>query len=95
MMPSSARRWAAIAGNLAGAAFSLFLIIYGSQIAYEAWDFGDLSPTSLRFPLWIYYACLPIAGTLIGVAHLIVAFDLTTRREQVVDAAGAHGIREN
>ncbi|WGF87986.1 TRAP transporter small permease [Marinivivus vitaminiproducens] len=70
---------AAIAANLAGAVFSLFLVVYGGLVAYEAWDFGDLSPTNLRFPLWIYYACLPVAGVLIGVGHLLAAGRLMRR----------------
>ena len=76
MMPAWLQRWAAIAGNLAGAAFSLGLTAYGSQVAYEAWDFGDLSATSLRFPLWIYYACLPFASGLIAIAHVSVALEM-------------------
>lgn len=65
-----------IAANLAGVGFALFLVRFGGMVAYDAWDFGDLSPTSLRFPLWIYYAALPVAAVLIALAHLRVAVEL-------------------
>ena len=65
-----------VAANFAGFAFALFLGWYGFLVAYEAWDFGDLSPTNLRFPLWIYYAALPVAAFLMAVGHLRVAIAL-------------------
>ena len=70
------QRWAEVAANLAGVAFAGFLAYFGGRVAYEAWFFGDLSPTLLRFPLWIYYGALPTAAALIGVGHLLAAIDL-------------------
>lgn len=70
------RHLAEIAANLVGFAFALFLGWYGYLIAYEAWDFGDLSPTNIRFPLWIYYAALPIGALLMAIGHLRVAIAL-------------------
>lgn len=76
MMSPRQRHILDIVANLAGFAFALFLVRFGAMVAYDAWDFGDLSPTSLRFPLWIYYALLPVAGVLIAIGHLRVAVEL-------------------
>lgn len=56
-------------GDLLGAAFSLLLVVYGAMITYEAYDFGDLSSTSLRFPLWIYMAALPAGALLMAIRY--------------------------
>ena len=76
LMPSSWQRYFEILANLAGVGFAIFLAYYGGLVAYEAWDFGDLSATQLRFPLWIYYSALPVAALLIAIGHLRVAFAL-------------------
>lgn len=76
LMSWRVQRWAEVAANLAGVGFAGFLAYFGGRVAYEAWFFGDLSPTLLRFPLWIYYAALPTAAVLIGIGHLLAAIDL-------------------
>jgi len=76
LMSPRLRHWSEIAGNVAGFGFALFLIWFGGLVAYEAWFFGDLSATALRFPLWIYYAALPVSGVLIAVGHLRVSIEL-------------------
>lgn len=70
------QRWAEVTANLAGIVFAGFLAWFGGRVAYDSWFFGDLSPTLLRFPLWIYYAALPTAAVLIGLGHLLAAIDL-------------------
>lgn len=59
------------AGDLLGAAFSLLLVVYGVMITVEAYDFGDLSSTSLRFPLWIYMAALPVGALLMAIRYAL------------------------
>jgi TRAP-type C4-dicarboxylate transport system permease small subunit len=54
-----------------GFTFSLFLVVYGGAVAWETYTYGDLSITSLRFPLWIYAACLPVGALLMGVRYLL------------------------
>jgi len=48
------RRWVSIFGELLGLAFALLLLGYGTAITWQTWSYGDVSTTSLRFPLWIY-----------------------------------------
>lgn len=76
LMPRPWQRACDILANLAGVGFAFFLAYYGGLVAYEAWDFGDLSATQLRFPLWIYYSALPVAALLIAIGHLRVALAL-------------------
>lgn len=54
-----------------GLAFAGMLLWYGSVLAYQAWDYGDVSTTSLRFPLWIYYAALPAGALALGIGYLV------------------------
>ncbi|RAI01739.1 hypothetical protein DLJ53_10040 [Acuticoccus sediminis] len=73
LMPTTVQRGLDVLANLVGAAFAVFLFRYGYAVAYEAWDFGDLSATTLRFPLWIYYASLPVSAALIAIGHVTAA----------------------
>lgn len=53
-----------------GLALAGMLLWYGSVLAYQSWDFGDVSTTTLRFPLWIYYAALPAGALALGIGYL-------------------------
>ncbi len=74
-----------IAGHVVGIGFCLVLAWFASQVTYEAWDFGDLSPTNLRFPMWIYYAALPLAAVSMAIRHLIVLVRLLTGSRTAMD----------
>jgi len=63
------RRRVSIFGELLGLAFALLLFGYGTAITWQTWSFGDVSTTSLRFPLWIYSAALPAGALLMAVAY--------------------------
>ena len=76
VMPPRPKHLAEIAANLTGFGFCLMLAWLGWLVTHEAWDFNDLSPTNLRFPLWIYYAALPVAALLMALGHLRVTIEL-------------------
>lgn len=63
------RRWVSILGELLGLAFALLLLGYGAAVTWQTWSYGDLSTTSLRFPLWIYSAALPVGALLMAAAY--------------------------
>jgi TRAP-type C4-dicarboxylate transport system permease small subunit len=50
-----------IAIALLGIAFLAFLGWQGFRVAHEAFVYDDRTASSLRFPIWIYYAILPVA----------------------------------
>ncbi len=69
MFPPNFRRRVSIFGELLGLAFALMLTGYGATVTWQTWSFGDVSTTSLRFPLWIYSAALPVGALLMAVAY--------------------------
>ncbi len=71
MFPERARRAVATFGLLLGLAFALVLLWYGGRAAYGSWDYGDVSTTSLRFPLWIYVAALPAGALSLAIGYLV------------------------
>jgi len=56
--------------DLLGLAFALLLIWYGGVAAYQSWSYGDVSTTSLRFPLWMYVAALPAGGLTLAIGYV-------------------------
>jgi len=69
MFPAGFRRLVTLFGELLGLAFALLLVGYGATVTWQTWSFGDVSTTSLRFPLWIYSAALPVGALLMAVAY--------------------------
>lgn len=71
MMPPGMQRALAIGGDILGVVMSAALCWLGYLVTYESWDFGDVSTTTLRFPLWIYQASLPVGMALMTVSYLM------------------------
>ncbi|MBV1865870.1 MAG: TRAP transporter small permease [Rhodobacteraceae bacterium] len=71
MLPLSGRRMAELFHCFVGLTFSGILFYYSYLAAFEAWDFGDLSAGTLRMPLWIFYAGLPVGFGLVVLRYLI------------------------
>ena len=80
MFEAGFRRRVGIFGELLGLAFALLLAGYGTAITWQTWSFGDLSTTSLRFPLWIYSAALPVGGLLMAVSYAQRVVNLFRKR---------------
>jgi C4-dicarboxylate transporter, DctQ subunit len=74
------RRWVGIFGELLGLAFALLLLGYGTAITWQTWSYGDVSTTSLRFPLWIYTAALPVGALLMATAYAMRCLNLFRRK---------------
>jgi C4-dicarboxylate transporter, DctQ subunit len=56
--------------DLLGLGFGVLLIWYGGLAAYQSWSYGDVSTTSLRFPLWIYVSALPAGGLTLAIGYV-------------------------
>ncbi len=70
-MPAGVQRALAIMGDVLGVAMSATLCWLGYLVTYESWDFGDVSTTTLRFPLWIYQSALPAGMALMTVSYVL------------------------
>lgn len=71
MLPMWLQRALLTLGDLLGLVVSLVLCWYAYLVTYEAWDFGDVSTTTLRFPLWIYAAALPLGMGLMALRYAL------------------------
>ena len=61
----------ALLADVLGLIFSVGLVYFGGVVSYQAWDFGDVSTTVLRVPLWIYFSALPAGALLMAIAYLV------------------------
>lgn len=61
----------AIVADVLGLMFSIGLVYFGGVVAYQSWDFNDVSTTMLRMPLWIYFASLPAGAFLMLLAYAV------------------------
>ena len=68
--PPALRRGVEIFIDLLGLGFGLLLVWYGGIAAYQSWSYGDVSTTSLRFPLWIYVSALPAGGLTLALGYV-------------------------
>lgn len=71
MFSAATQRRLHLFSDILGLLFCGMLVYYGGLVTWQAYDFGDLSISSLRFPLWIYMAALPV-GFSLAVIHYII-----------------------
>ena len=71
MMPGPVQRVFGLLGDGLGLVMAGTLCWLAVLVTYEAWDFGDVSTTTLRFPLWIYTASLPVGMGLMTFTYLL------------------------
>ena len=57
--------------DILGILFSIIIVYYGYEVTYQAYNYGDVSLSVLRTPLWIYFASLPVGGIVILVSYTI------------------------
>ncbi|HZW51069.1 MAG TPA: TRAP transporter small permease subunit, partial [Rudaea sp.] len=80
MFPAKLRRALGIFGELLGLAFALLLLGTGVAITWQTYSYGDVSTTSLRFPLWIYGAALPVGALLMVIAYAVRCINLFRKK---------------
>ncbi|MDI1286739.1 MAG: TRAP transporter small permease [Reyranella sp.] len=69
MMRPERQRWFEIANCAIALGFCLGLSWYGWLLSSDSFDLGERSNTSLGFPLWLYYAALPVSAVLMSVRY--------------------------
>jgi C4-dicarboxylate transporter DctQ subunit len=70
-MPAGVARILDIATTALGVAFMLLLTWYSWRVTQDAFIFDDRTSSSLRFPIWIYYAALPVGCAAMTVGFLL------------------------
>jgi C4-dicarboxylate transporter DctQ subunit len=71
LVPPAVARWLEMITCVAAIVFCGALVWYGWQIVATAQLIDERSASDLRFPMWIYYAALPIGGALMSVRYAI------------------------
>jgi TRAP-type C4-dicarboxylate transport system permease small subunit len=69
-LPASARRGLEIVCTLAALVFCAALAVSGLDAVDFAMMLGERSISSLRLPLWVYYACVPAGAALMTLRYL-------------------------
>jgi TRAP-type C4-dicarboxylate transport system permease small subunit len=90
-MPRGARRGVEVFNTAAALIFTAFLTYYGVLIAWEGYVWDERSMTTLRFPMWIYFACVPVGGALMALRYLRRLYLLVFTRDPVILDFDQHG----
>lgn len=69
MMRPARQRWVEIANCAIALGFCLGLTWFGYLVAWDSFDLGERSNTSLGFPLWVYYSALPFSAALMSIRY--------------------------
>lgn len=69
MLRPEQQRWVEIANCAIALGFCLGLTWYGWLLSSDSFELGEVSNTALGFPLWIYYAALPVSAALMSMRY--------------------------
>lgn len=64
LLPIKSQRQLEIFNITFALVFCLVLTYYGTLATLDAWQMNERSITALRFPMWAYYAALPVGFSL-------------------------------
>ncbi len=88
ILPAPARLILIVIAGVAGIALASFLMWSGILVVEQAYQWDERTASTLRLPLWVYYASLPV-GTLLLAFHLVVR-TAKTLSGQLRDEFGKH-----
>ena len=90
-LPAGLARRLEMLNCVAAIAFCGALIWYGWEIVDTARAIDERSSSDLRFPMWIYYAALPVGSALMTVRFTIRLLEIAgSRREDLASQPGGH-----
>jgi C4-dicarboxylate transporter DctQ subunit len=78
VVPAAVARWMEVLNCVAAIAFCGALVWYGRQVVDIALLIDERSASDLRFPMWIYYAALPVGGLLMLIRYVIRLVGMVT-----------------
>ncbi len=95
VMPARVARWLEAFNCIAAVAFSAALVWYGWQVVDTALRIDEHSSSDLQFPMWVYYAALPVGGALMSVRYVMRLYAvLTSDAAAAATRPGAHELAE-
>jgi C4-dicarboxylate transporter DctQ subunit len=71
MLPARVQRWVEMFNCLVAIAFTFGMVWYGWDVVGTAILLDQRSSSDLQFPIWIYYAALPVGGALMLIRYVI------------------------
>jgi len=74
ILPPQAQRWVEVFNCLVALVFCGGMVWYGWQIVDTSMLLDERSSTGLEFPMWIYYASLPVGGALMFIRYVMRLF---------------------
>ena len=96
IMPPRLARWLEVFNCIAAIGFSAALVWYGVQVVDTALRIDEHSLSDLQFPMWIYYAALPVGGGLMLLRYVIQLWLVATSDAAAVSARpGAHELQNH
>jgi len=69
LLPPQAQRWVEVFNCLVAIAFTFGMVWYGWVVVDTALLLDQRSSSDLEFPIWIYYAALPVGGGLMLIRY--------------------------
>jgi C4-dicarboxylate transporter DctQ subunit len=91
IMPARVARWLEVFNCIAAIGFSAALVWYGWWVVDTALRIDEHSSSDLQFPMWIYYAALPVGGALMLLRYVIRLCRVVTSDAAAMSARpGAH-----
>lgn len=91
IVPAAVARWMEVLNCVAAIVFCGALVWYGRQVVDIALLIDERSASDLRFPMWIYYAALPVGGLLMLIRYVIrLAGMVTGQRIMPARLPGGH-----
>jgi C4-dicarboxylate transporter DctQ subunit len=71
LLPPGGQRIVEMGNCIVALAFCGGLFWYGWSVAVESYALDERSTTGLQFPMWIYYAALPVGGLLMTMRYAL------------------------
>lgn len=79
LLTPSGQRWVEVVNCAVAFLFCTAMTYFGYLATMDAYDIGEKSMTSLAFPMWIYYAALPVSAALMSIRYIIRLHQWTLR----------------
>ncbi|MCC7274103.1 MAG: TRAP transporter small permease [Alphaproteobacteria bacterium] len=80
LLPLRAQHWVELVNTLVGIVFCGVVAWIGIDIVTLSWDLDERSTSSLRMPMWIYFACVPVGTGLMTLRYVCRLWRLLAHR---------------